>query len=61
MDRIIRLEVQATPTINMFGESKYYWKAYQIAGGTPITLIDGYEDDFYSAVGSAEAYVEQYI
>lgn len=38
---IIRLEVQATPTIDMFGVEQYAWRVYQITDGYEINLVSG--------------------
>lgn len=61
MKPIIRIEAQATPTIDMFGKEKYYWKVYQIAGDATVTLKDGYGKSPGNAIYSSFEALKQYI
>ena len=58
---IVRMEVQATPTIDVFGEEKYYWKVYKVVEGLAITIQDGFEGYFFLANRKATEVAYKYI
>jgi len=58
---IIRTEVQATPTLDMFGRESFYYRIYQIIDGAQITLTDGTGHSLGNAHYIALEAVKKYI